>query len=107
MAKILIIGAGGVGSVVAHKCAQAAKETGVFEWITLASRTLSRCTDVARSVKARVGVDIDTAQVDADNVPELCQLIRQVNKKFYADDPLVPIVQSMCRAVVHINVVFA
>ena len=78
MAKILIIGAGGVGSVVAHKCAQAAKETGVFEWITLASRTLSRCTDVARSVKARTGVDIDTAQVDADNVPELCRLIRQV-----------------------------
>lgn len=78
MAKILIIGAGGVGSVVAHKCAQAARETGVFEWITLASRTLARCTEVARSVKARIGVDIDTAQVDADNVPELCSLIRAV-----------------------------
>ena len=46
--------------------------------ITLASRTLSRCDEIARSVKARLGVDIATAQVDADNVPELCALIRQV-----------------------------
>ncbi len=78
MANILIIGAGGVGSVATHKCAQAAKKSGVFESITLASRTLSRCEDVARSVRARLGVDIDTARVDADNVPELCDLIRQV-----------------------------
>ena len=77
MADILIIGAGGVGSVVAHKCAQLAKE-GAFGKITLASRTLSRCDEIARSVKARLGVDIATAQVDADNVPELCALIRQV-----------------------------
>ncbi|MBO4313026.1 MAG: saccharopine dehydrogenase NADP-binding domain-containing protein, partial [Desulfovibrio sp.] len=41
MADILIIGAGGVGSVVAHKCAQAAKKDGAFSRITLASRTLS------------------------------------------------------------------
>ena len=39
---ILIIGAGGVGSVVAHKCAQAATK-GVFGKIVLASRTESRC----------------------------------------------------------------
>lgn len=77
MADILIIGAGGVGSVVAYKCAQLAKE-GAFGKITLASRTLSRCDEIARSVKARLGVDIATAQVDADNVPELCALIRQV-----------------------------
>ena len=78
MANILIIGAGGVGSVATHKCAQAAKESGVFEGITLASRTLRRCEDVARSVRARMGMDIGTAQVDADNVPELCALIRRV-----------------------------
>ena len=67
MADILIIGAGGVGSVVAHKCAQLAKE-GAFGKITLASRTLSRCDEIARSVKARLGVDIATAQVDADKL---------------------------------------
>ena len=78
MANILIIGAGGVGSVVVHKCAQVAKEGGTFDKITLASRTVARCDAIAASVKARYGVDIATAKVDADNVPELCALIRSV-----------------------------
>ncbi|MCL1985716.1 MAG: saccharopine dehydrogenase NADP-binding domain-containing protein, partial [Betaproteobacteria bacterium] len=73
MAKVLIIGAGGVGSVVAHKCAQVAE---IFTDITLASRTVSRCEEIATQVKRRTGRTIATAGVDADNVPELCQLIR-------------------------------
>ena len=40
MGKVLIIGAGGVGGVVAHKCAQVPE---VFEEICLASRTLAKC----------------------------------------------------------------
>ena len=36
MGKVLIIGAGGVGTVVAHKCAQHPE---VFEEIVIASRT--------------------------------------------------------------------
>lgn len=78
MARLLIIGAGGVGSVVAHKCAQAAKDSNVFEHITLASRTLSRCEAICGSVRDRLGYDIVPARVDADNVPELCDLIRKV-----------------------------
>lgn len=74
---ILIIGAGGVGSVVAHKCAQASLN-GVFGHITLASRTESRCRKIAESIRQRYGVEISTAKVDADNVPEFCQLIRTV-----------------------------
>lgn len=74
---ILIIGAGGVGSVVAHKCAQASL-SGAFGKIVLASRTESRCKAIADSVRQRYGVSIETAQVDADNVPELCALIRAV-----------------------------
>lgn len=73
MARILIIGAGGVGSVVAHKCAQAAD---VFTEIMLASRTRARCDAIAADVKRRTGRTIETAQVDADNVPELVALIR-------------------------------
>ena len=75
MANILIIGAGGVGSVVAHKCAQAAE---TFSQITLASRTVSRCDAIADSIRSRFGRSIETAAVDADNVPELCSLIRAV-----------------------------
>ena len=77
MANLLIIGAGGVGSVVAHKCAQAAKESGAFDKIVLASRTLARCRAIAGSVKERLGVDLEIAEVDAENVPQLCELIRR------------------------------
>ena len=48
MSKILIIGAGGVGGVVTHKCAQAKD---VFTNITLASRTLAKCEKNQKSVK--------------------------------------------------------
>lgn len=71
MGKILIIGAGGVGRVVANKVAQ---NNDVFTEIMLASRTKSKCDDIAEDVKRRTGVDIQTAQVDADSVPELVKL---------------------------------
>jgi len=73
MAKVLIIGAGGVGGVCTHKCAQAPE---VFTDIVLASRTLSKCDAIAASVKRKTGRTITTAKVDADNVPELVALIR-------------------------------
>ena len=71
MGKIVIIGAGGVGTVVAHKVAQNAD---IFTDIVLASRTKSKCDAIAEDVKKRYGVTVKTAQVDADNVPELVKL---------------------------------
>ena len=68
MSKVLIIGAGGVGQVVAHKCAQ---RRDVFTEITLASRTKSKCDAIAAQLHGAIA----TAQVDADNVPELVALI--------------------------------
>ncbi|MDH3394056.1 MAG: saccharopine dehydrogenase family protein [Desulfobulbaceae bacterium] len=70
MAKVLIIGAGGVGAVVVRKCAQLED---VFSEIMLASRTKSKCDDIAASLTR----PIKTAQVDADNVPELVALIKE------------------------------
>ena len=75
MSKVLIIGAGGVGGVVVHKCAQ---RPDIFSSITLASRTKSKCDAIAAEIKSAV---IKTAQVDADNVPELTALIRQEEPK--------------------------
>jgi len=72
MGKVIIIGAGGVGTVVAHKVAQ---NPDVFTEIMLASRTKSKCDVIAADVKKRYGVEIKTAQVDADNVPELVTLL--------------------------------
>jgi saccharopine dehydrogenase (NAD+, L-lysine-forming) len=67
--KVLIIGAGGVGSVVAQKCGQVPE---VFGEICLASRTKAKCDAIAALIKR----PIQTAKVDADRVPELVALIR-------------------------------
>jgi saccharopine dehydrogenase (NAD+, L-lysine-forming) len=73
MSKVLIIGAGGVGRVVTYKCAQHPE---VFSEIMLASRTKSKCDAiVADAQKATGHQKMQTAQVDADNVPELVALI--------------------------------
>lgn len=71
MSKVLIIGAGGVGGVVTHKCAQLAN---VFNEIVLASRNENKC----KAIAAQLDRTIETAQVDADNVPELVELINRV-----------------------------
>ena len=68
MGRVLIIGAGGVGTVVAFKVAQ---NPDVFTDIMLASRTKSKCDAIAKTI----GVNrISTAQVDADNKEELVAL---------------------------------
>ncbi|MGD9947118.1 MAG: saccharopine dehydrogenase family protein [Desulfobulbus sp.] len=75
MSHVLIIGAGGVGSVVVHKCAQVGE---VFSQITLASRTVSKCEAIAQSVKERTGVTVAVEQVDADNVAETVALLKRI-----------------------------
>jgi saccharopine dehydrogenase (NAD+, L-lysine-forming) len=73
--KTLIIGAGGVGNVVAFKCAMN-HET--FGEITLASRTLSKCDAIAKNIKEKIGINMKTTSVDADSVPELIELFKFV-----------------------------
>jgi len=68
--KVLIIGAGGVGNVVVHKCAQVPE---VFSQIVLASRTKSKCDAIAADVKR----PIITEALDADNVPQTVALIKK------------------------------
>ncbi len=72
MAHVLIIGAGGVGRVVTHKCVMN-KE--VFTKITLASRRLSSCEVIQSELEDGA---IDVAQVDADNTQELAELITKI-----------------------------
>ncbi len=75
MAQVLVIGAGGVGSVAVHKMAMNAD---IFTGIALASRTKSKCDAIAASVKERTGVDVATYQIDADDVAATTALINQV-----------------------------
>lgn len=74
MSRVLIIGAGGVGRVVTHKCAQLPE---IFSDIWLASRTVSKCDTIA----AEIETEIKTASVDADNTNELITLIEKIKPK--------------------------
>jgi len=70
MGKVLMIGAGGVGTVVAHKMASVPE---VFTDILVASRTKSKCDTIAKAIGSN---KVSTAQVDAENVPGLVKLIK-------------------------------
>ena len=71
MSKVLVIGAGGVATVAVHKMAE---NSDVFKEIVIASRTKSKCDAIAAALP---GKNIKTAQIDADNVPEMVKLIRE------------------------------
>ncbi len=71
--KVIIIGAGGVGNVVTRKCVQQAE---TFGPVLLASRTKEKCDAIAADLPDG---SVQTAQIDADNVPELVALIRDVS----------------------------
>ncbi|MBK7474787.1 MAG: saccharopine dehydrogenase family protein [Haliscomenobacter sp.] len=77
MSKVMIIGAGGVGRVVAYKCAQHPE---VFSHILMASRTKSKCDAIAQDVRRDTRhPNFETAAVDAENIPQLVELIRSFN----------------------------
>ena len=78
MSKVLVIGAGGVGSVAVHKMAMNPQ---IFSDIHLASRTVSKCDAIAASVKERTGQNVATDAIDAEDVPALTALIRQIGPK--------------------------
>ena len=54
--NVLIIGAGGVAQVVAHKCAQ---NNDVLGDLHIASRTLSKCEDIIASVHEKSAMKVD------------------------------------------------
>jgi len=72
--RIMIIGAGGVASVAANKCAQVPE---VFAEILIASRTLPKCEAIRADIRRRYGRDVRTARVDADDVAALVALIKE------------------------------
>lgn len=102
MANVLIIGAGGVGSVVAHKCAM---NSNVFTTIMLASRTKSKCDRIAAEIQEMHGVTVQTAQVDADVVADMVALIRSFNPVLVINVALpyqdLPIMDACLEAGVH------
>ena len=78
MSKVIIIGAGGVGRVTAFKCAQ---NSGIFSEIVLASRTKSKCDEIALYIKEKLNVQITTDLVDADDVKQTIELFERHKPK--------------------------
>ncbi|UQN06233.1 saccharopine dehydrogenase family protein [Deinococcus sp. QL22] len=74
MSRVIIIGAGGVGNVVAKKCAQ---NDSVFTEVLIATRTVSKADKIVAEIHEHLpdsNTKFSTASVDADNVPALVEL---------------------------------
>ena len=75
MAKVLVIGCGGVASVAIRKCCM---RSDVFTELCIASRTLSKCEALKAKLEGKTATKITTAPVNADNVGEVVALIKKV-----------------------------
>ena len=75
MAKVLVIGCGGVASVAIRKCCM---RDDVFTELCIASRTLSKCDALKAKLEGKTKTKITTAQVDADKTDEVIALLKRV-----------------------------
>jgi len=79
--NVLIIGAGGVAHVTAHKCAQ---NNDILGNICIASRTKEKCDAIVESIRRKGSIKdasktLATAQLDALDVASTVKLIRDTN----------------------------
>ena len=75
MGKVLMIGAGGVATVAAHKIAQ---NRDTFTEFVIASRRKERCDAIVEAIhKKGIDMPIQTDQVDADDVEQLKALLNK------------------------------
>ncbi|MCK9573579.1 MAG: saccharopine dehydrogenase NADP-binding domain-containing protein, partial [Candidatus Omnitrophica bacterium] len=81
--NVLIIGAGGVAQVAAHKCA---KNNDVLGDICIASRKQEKCDRIIEGIKRKDHIKDKTKklysrQIDALNVPATTKLIKETNSE--------------------------
>lgn len=74
MAKLVIIGCGGVARVAIAKCCQNSE---VFTDICIASRTVSKCDKLREELQGSTKTNIITAQIDADDVEAVTALLKE------------------------------
>ena len=72
MSRVLVIGCGGVAAVAIKKCCQVSE---VFTELCIASRTKAKCDALAQELEGKTATKITTAQVDADDVQQVIDLI--------------------------------
>lgn len=98
--NVLIIGAGAVGAVVAHKCVQNSRE---FGSLCIASRTLEKSLAIVESIEERAyqresSFSIEVRRIDAYDTAALVRLIEEIDAH---------IVINVCTAFVNMSVMDA
>lgn len=97
--NVLIIGAGAVGAVVAHKCAQNGQ---VFGSVHLTSRTVSKCEAIMAAIRAKNypsdPVTMGASTIDASDSARVAALIRETKSD---------IVINVCTAFVNMSILEA
>ncbi|MBN2119741.1 MAG: saccharopine dehydrogenase family protein [Candidatus Omnitrophica bacterium] len=81
--NVLIVGAGGVGHVTAHKCAQ---HNDILGDICIASRTKVKCDKIIESIKRKNNIKdpmkkLHSAQLDALDIPATIKLINDTGSQ--------------------------
>ncbi len=98
--NILIIGAGAVGAVSAHKCSQ---RSDVFASVCLASKTVAKCDKIIESIKSKnhshkESFELYSRQVDAFDAKALVELMQETKTD---------IVINVCTAFVNMTIMDA
>ena len=73
MSRVVIVGAGGVGRVVAYSCAA---QPEVFSDVLLASRRRIKCEEIAEDIAKKFGRTFQTTEVDADDSDAVSAMLR-------------------------------
>lgn len=106
--NILIVGAGGVAHVVAHKCAM---HNDILGDICIASRTQAKCDEIIGSVRAKGNIKdpskkLYSAQLDAMDVPATVKLIKETGSEIVINVGVAYINMSVLEACLETGAVY-
>ena len=106
--NVLIIGAGGVAHVAAHKCAQ---NNHILGDICIASRKQNKCDAIIESIKRKNNIKdsskkIYSAQIDAFNIPATVSLIKETNSQIVINLATAFINMSLLEACIQTGVAY-
>ena len=106
--NLLIVGAGGVAHVAAHKAAQ---NNDILGDICIASRTLSKCDAIIKSVHKKNSMKdkskkLYSRQIDAMDVPAMINLIKETNSQIVMNLGVAFVNMSVLEACIQAGVVY-
>ncbi|AKK20035.1 saccharopine dehydrogenase family protein [Candidatus Liberibacter africanus] len=105
--NVLIIGAGGVAHVVAHKCAE---NNDILGDINIASRTLQKCSQIAENIhkkkSLKVPGNLTIHQINALDIESLMGLIKKTNSQIVINVGSSFLNISVLRACINSNVAY-